>query len=555
MTFTFSIPTPDGVKAITVAAGSSVMFVGANGGGKTRLAVYIEKNFKFTAHRISAHRELSLNPSVNKISERDAARLLKMGHRTEVSNPRQENDIRDSWRWKRHPETALLQDFDPVIQALFAEQANTSLQTHRKVRAGPCDGADPTKFEVLEAIWQKLLPQRELHISGDNIEVSASASEVRYSASEMSDGERAIFYLIGQVLVADENSLLIIDEPELHVHRSIMARLWDELEAARPDCAFVFITHDLEFAASRVAQKFVLHDFAPKPEWTIQEVPEDSGFDEETTTLILGSRRNVLFVEGNQNSLDQAIYRCCYPDWTVVPRGSCEEVIHAVATMRSNASFTRITCVGIVDGDGREADEIAYLKGLGVAVLPVAEIENIILLPEVSRAIAESEGYTGNHLENRLNQLTTAIFASVSSADDIEAIVVSYCKRRIDYIMKNLDFGEAKNVRDLDTNFRQAVSQVNVLTFAQAKRGCIEKAIAEKDIITFLKLCDHKGMVKLAASHLKGNNKDRFESWLTRVLRNESVPALTAAIRNVLPEPKEYLPADMVAAERRAASG
>jgi ABC-type branched-subunit amino acid transport system ATPase component len=67
-----------------------------------------------------------------------------------------------------------------------------------------------------------------------------------YKASEMSDGERAIFYMIGQTLAAAENSLLIFDEPELHVHRSIMDKLWDDLEAARQDCAFVFITHDLE---------------------------------------------------------------------------------------------------------------------------------------------------------------------------------------------------------------------------------------------------------------------------------------------------------------------
>jgi ABC-type branched-subunit amino acid transport system ATPase component len=553
VTFTFSIPTPAGVKPITVEPGSSVMFVGANGGGKTRLAVYIEKNFKFSAHRISAHRALRLNPAVNKISERNAARLLKIGHVIDISNPRQENGVRDNWRWQQHPETALLNDFDAVMQILFAEQANRSYQTHRKNRSGCHERAVPTKFEILEELWERLLPSRKLHISGDDVQVAVG--DARYSAAEMSDGERAIFYLIGQALVAEPDSLLIIDEPELHVHRSIMAKLWDELEAARPDCAFVFITHDLEFAASRVAQKFVLHDYRPKPEWTIQEVPEDSGFYEETTTLILGSRRNVLFVEGNQNSLDQAIYRCCYPDWTVVPRGSCEDVIHAVATMRSNASFNRITCVGIVDGDGREPDEIDHLRGLGVAVLLVAEIENVILVPAVSRAIAESDGYTGDALESRLNALTTAILASVSSADAIEAIVVRYCKRRIDRIIKNPKIGDAKSVHDTCMGFKQAVSQVNIGEIAQEKRTRIECAVENKDINNFLKHCDHKGLVGLAALHLKGTNKDRFEAWLTRVLRNGQVPALTAAIRKALPNPTEYLPADTVAIERRAASG
>ena len=38
----------------------------------------------------------------------------------------------------------------------------------------------------------------------------------------MSDGERAIFYFIGEVLCAKENSLIIIDEPENHLHKSIL---------------------------------------------------------------------------------------------------------------------------------------------------------------------------------------------------------------------------------------------------------------------------------------------------------------------------------------------
>src|SRR5262249_26324017 len=157
-----------------------------------------------------------------------------------------------------------------------------------------------------------------------------------YKGTEMSDGERAIFYMIGQALNAADNSLLIIDEPELHVHRSIMSKLWDRLEASRPDCGFLFVTHDLEFAAQRVAQKFVVKSYDARPVWDIESVPTDTGFSEELTTLILGSRRPILFVEGTDTSLDSAFYRCCYPDWTVISRESREVVIHSVSSMRAN---------------------------------------------------------------------------------------------------------------------------------------------------------------------------------------------------------------------------
>jgi len=536
MAFNFTIPTPDGSLSINIDAGSSVVFVGANGGGKTRLAVLLENNGSLSVHRISAHRALTLNPSVPKISERNALKGLRIGHTEESFGVAQ----RPQSRWQGKMAVSLLNDFDFLVQALFADQANKSLETHKKVRAGNGSPADPTKFERLNEIWKRLLPHRELDISGDDIQVVVPGSDKPYKASEMSDGERAIFYLIGQTLVAAENSLIIFDEPELHVHRSIMTKLWDELEAARQDCAFVFITHDLEFAASRVAQKFVIreynHEPPPAPCWTIEVVPENTGFSEELTTLILGSRRPILFVEGAQTSLDLAIYRCCFPDWTVIPRGSCEDVIHSVVTMRRNQEFTRVTCSGIVDADDHQVQDVAYLNELGVATLSVSEIENIILLPEVSRAIAESEGYTGDDLESRLNSLKTEIFNSLNSTAAVDAVVARYCLRRIDRFLKKIDLSESADVFEIASKYSSKTNALNIADVAQRAKNRINEAQQNSDLPMLLANYDNKALMALAAKHLKGMRLTDFESWLTRILRNNKLPPLTTAVRNILPK-------------------
>jgi hypothetical protein len=417
MPFNFTIPTPTGPVNVTVEPGASVIFVGANGGGKTRLAVQIENALQASAHRISAHRALALNPEVAKVSERIALAGLRYGWAAGEAT----HAHRPGHRWGQKEATLLLND---LVQALFADQANKSLETHKKARAGDHGMPPATNLEKLVEVWGRLLPTRNLVVTGDDITVSVPGSTRTYNASEMSDGERAIFYMIGQALTTAKDSLLIVDEPELHVHRSIMAKLWDELEAARPDCA------------SRAAQKFSIRDYSPGPQWTLELVPEHTGFSEEITTLILGSRRPVLFVEGEENSLDTPIYRCCFPDWTVIPRGSCEEVIHSVVTVRRNSALTRVTCSGIVDADDYQTDDIALLDQLGVKVLSVSEIENVILLPAVSRAIVETEGYAGPELETRLGQLQDAIFESLNSPAAIEAVVVRYCRRRIDRLLK-----------------------------------------------------------------------------------------------------------------------
>src|SRR5690554_6300878 len=231
MAFTLNVSTEAGQEEIQIESGSSVVFVGANGTGKTRLATHIENTLDLNAHRISAHRALSLNPSVPKISENQAL----MGLRTGYANEKAQAGHRQGHRWQSKGSVALLNDFDYLVQALFAEQSNKSLETHKKVRSGDTSPAGPTKFEILVDVWEQLLPHRKLHISGDDIQVSVTADGDLYSGSEMSDGERAVFYMLGQALVVAENSLIIFDEPELHVHPSIMLRLWDEIEAVRPD--------------------------------------------------------------------------------------------------------------------------------------------------------------------------------------------------------------------------------------------------------------------------------------------------------------------------------
>jgi energy-coupling factor transporter ATP-binding protein EcfA2 len=535
MPFIFSVPRPSAPLEISIAAGSSAIFVGANGGGKTRLAVLLEQATNMNGHRISAHRSLALNPTVAKISEQKALSGLRTGYAEGESNI----GNRSSSRWNRKEAISLLNDFDFLIQALFADQSNKALITHNKVRAGDTSAALPTNFEKLIAIWNRLLPHRTLKTTGDDINAQSTNGDAIYKASEMSDGERAIFYLIGQTLTAAESSLLIFDEPELHIHRSIMSKLWDELEAARPDCAFVFITHDLEFAATRSAQKFVLSEYhhLPAPCWSIEVVPENTGFDEPITTLILGSRKPILFVEGSSTSLDSAIYRCCYPEWTVIAKGSCEEVIHSVVTFRKNAQLTRLACAGIVDADDYQTEDKRILQDLGIYTLCVSEIENLLLLPNVSRCIAATEAYSSQEIEEKLSSLAEAIYEMASRADEIEKAVVRYCKRRIDRALKKIDLSPANTIDNLQDRFKAETTTLNIQTLAESATERIEKALAAKNLPLLLANFDHKGFPALAAQHLKNTLPKNFMNWLLRVLRSGANPDLNLALRQVLPTP------------------
>lgn len=537
MTFNVKIPTPNGEEKIQVEAGSSVVFVGANGSGKTRLATYIEGKLYFGAHRIAAHRALTLNPKVPKINENEALDSLRKGNsQLKTRDTTAELRQRNLARWGGKASTHLLNDIDFVVQALFAEQSNKSLNSHKEARKGNTSRPEPTKFEILTEIWERLLPHRKLDISGDDISVSITGEETNYSASEMSDGERSVFYMLGQVLVIPRNSLLIFDEPELHVHRSIISKLWDELEAIRPDCAFVLISHDLEFAASRVADKYVILEYTETPSWVLEKVPVDSGFSEELTALILGSRKPILFIEGTASSLDLAIYRSCYGEWMIIPKGSCQEVIHSVVTMRNNVNLTRVTCSGIVDADDYDQGDKDYLSDLGIEVLPVSEIENMILLPHISELILKNEGHSESEIGEILEKLASEIFESLNSQGAIERAVTNYCKRRIDRMLKKIDLSESETVNDLTVEYRKAAESLDIENIAQQVRAKINEAITNRDLPLLLANYDNKGMLASAASHLKSCRCESFKNWIVRVLNNKNVPGLIEALKVKLPD-------------------
>src|SRR5882757_2605249 len=108
-TFTFNIPCLGGSKfQMTVETGHSIIIIGANGSGKTRLGVYLEENIQpLTAvQRIPAQKSLSMNADLTIISLERAEKSLRFGR------PDGEVHGRSGNRWRSKPATHLVTDFD-----------------------------------------------------------------------------------------------------------------------------------------------------------------------------------------------------------------------------------------------------------------------------------------------------------------------------------------------------------------------------------------------------------------------------------------------------------
>lgn len=480
-------------------------------------------------HRIAAHRSLVLNPAVVPPSLEIATNRLFYGHDSGgYQNKR-------GFRFQQKPETALLSDFDHVLTALYAENNDVSIAYRQSALSsgGQLNSPPPAKIDTLKDIWEKVLPHRKLVILGGNLKTKTPEGD-EYSASDMSDGERVTFYLIAQALLAKPNTLLIFDEPELHINRSILAKLWDEIESSRPDCCFLYITHDIEFASSRhAATKYALRAFRrlPNDAWDIELVPEESKLPDDIVATIVGSRQPVLFVEGDGGSLDAALYRRVYDQFTVLPIGGCEQVIHTVAAFAGRPELHRVGCAGLIDADGRTDQDAAYLETKGIYRLPVSEVENLLLLPDVFLALAAALKFSEPDAQVKLGALRELVFSKATQ--QIDEVCLRYTKRRIDAEMKKIGLS-GSDITALDTSFRQAAANVDPATIFEKAKTDLNTAISSNDYEKVLLVYDNKGLLSEAAKQL-GFQQKALEEFIGRALRSNESFALHSALKKYLP--------------------
>lgn len=102
------------------------------------------------------------------------------------------------------------------------------------------------------------------------------------------------------------------------------------------------------------------------------EIPNDLKID------ILGSRKRILFTEGNEvSSIDSPLYSAIFPAITIKPKGSCKKVFESVLGIKENEILSWVEPFGLVDRDGRSDEEIAKIETGNVYCLSVYYAESI----------------------------------------------------------------------------------------------------------------------------------------------------------------------------------
>ncbi len=511
----------------TISVRRSLVIIGANGSGKTRLGSFIEKE-NAKSHRISAQKSLVFPDAVSPTDFDVAEAHLHIGHST--------NDVnyRNGHRWNSKPETHPLNDYQQLLVTLYSEQTKLEHEACEKASTENLIAPPVTRLRQIKKIWENVLPERTLEITSNSVKVKRHSEPDSYPASSMSDGERVIFYLIGQALCTPKDGILIADEPELHLHKAVTVNLWNQIENSRPDCVFVYITHDIDFATSRQeASKICLREFKKDKElssWDWFPVPESDDIPEEVFLKILGSRKPILFVEGNEQSIDIALYQSLYPNHHIINAGGCGEVTRSVKSFSKFASLHNLRCSGLIDRDFRTDSEVDKLKANNIYVLEVSEIENLFVIQGVLEFIFQHLKRTD--FAEVFQKIQEKILDKLATDKEtiVSRLTVNQIKTKLSQLPKKAD-----NQAEIESKFKLFIESVKPNEIYQANQQKVEVILSQKDYEGTLKVYANKGLVFLAVQYIAELKGEGIKEITKRYMKEDSGKSIITAMRKFAP--------------------
>jgi ABC-type cobalamin/Fe3+-siderophores transport system ATPase subunit len=477
----------------------NIIIVGANGAGKTRFGSKLEQ-LNSPSKRISAQRYLQLSEVVQRQDFETASTQLNSSY-------------------KNQPSIQPQNDYQQVLVSLFAQESRRDFEYVASSRSSEVKIEIPqsVKERVID-VWNFVFPNRELRLEKDRVRAVNESNE--FSGSEMSDGEKVSLYLISQILLAEENCILIIDEPELHLHKALMTRLWNKLEEYRVDCTFIYITHDLDFAVSKPSSKLIWIQSYKNNIWDWKEIDSNKVIPENLFLEILGSKKAILFVEGDKGSLDIQIYQAYYENFTVIPCGTCEKVIEAVKGLKTHSDLHDKKVYGLIDKDFRTEEHLNSLKSDGVFSIVLNEVENLFLAPEIIEMICNYQ-FKIEKKEEIIREIKKIY------AENRENLFFSASKYRIYRHLKE-KIGMVKNINDYDEFKKTIISELEHLTVVDLPQN-------DSEIIEILKAYPHKGLV----SQIQGKielSKNGYKRLVLSLLSSNKRSDLIDIFKLYLPE-------------------
>lgn len=494
---------------------SRITIIGANGSGKTRFTDWLEHSLGESSFHLSAL-DAICNTSPTQVAGESVDSVY--------------NRALTSGRFLRTEASSM---FERLMLLLLNEEMEKLVEYKVSHARGENVALEESKLDVVVRQWQDIFTDNHVLREGGALLFARDGDSSAYGAKRLSHGEKAVLFYFGAVLYAPVNGTIFVENPGLFLHNSLLRRLWDTIESMRPDCRFVYTTHDVDFAASRSGNVIIwVRSYDPDAGiWDYDLLPPDSGLSEEIYMALIGARRPVMFIEGDAtHSIDSKLYPLIFKDYSVKALGSCNKVIEATRAFNDLRAFHHLESRGIVDRDRRDEKEVRYLRDKNIYVPEVAEIENILMLEDVVKAVAH---WCGRNPDKVFSSVKMSVIKQFRH--DYRQQALLHTRHRVKRTVEYRVDGRFTNINALEEHMQNLVKEINPRGLYEQFCREFSQYAATEDYPAILRVYNQKSMVpnsNVAPMCGLSGNKDSYIQAILTILKSDGKDA--ARIRRAI---------------------
>ena len=378
----------------------------------------------------------------------------------------------------------------------------------------------PSPFDQINDLLSLARLTVTIENSNDQVLLARHPNGESFSIAEMSDGERNAMLIAAQVITADPGKVFLIDEPDKHLHRSIIQPFFKALfDLRKEDCIFIIATHDIGLPTVKSEARVLMLRSCQWNDsicigWDAEVLEPNSQLSEELKHDILGSRKKMLFVEGRSNSLDLKLYEVLFPDVSVIPKGNCEEVQKAVIGLHDSQDNHHVKAFGLIDRDNREDEDVEELSKKGIFALKVYAVESLYYCSDSIAAIADQQAEALNADKNKLTEA-----ANKKAIDELKKHSKRMSARRCERQVKE-SMSKSLNWESIIDNPTQAI-EISIDNPFSDEHQHFEKLVEEENLDKLIDRypVDESGAFKKIAESLRCLNKKDYEQRVITQVR------------------------------------
>ena len=491
---------------------STTVIIGANGAGKTSLINELRKNnSKINSNEMYVLPAQKLLCFATHIQDRNV--VDEDSYITEFNNINLKYETIDLY----------LNQIDANFSNTFTKLITLLVKDIIAVATDNFRGKNESSLSLwqkLERIWNKIKPEIKFDIDTKNTVVKVEKNGSKYSINGLSDGERCILFYIGNVLLAPENSYIIVDEPETFLNAAVYNELWDLLISERPDCQFIFASHNMDFVQSRTNATYIwCKNFEAPYDLDYQVLEESQEIPLPLLTEVSGAKKPILFCEGTKNSMDYQIYSKLFSEFCFVkPVQGHKQVIQYTKAYNKLEKTYGNKAYGIIDYDWMDEARIESYKKKNIFVLPFNEIEMLLVDEEIVNSVLSDDEEDKKQKINKLRD--TVIGLCTTNKDKIIRIAL---KKKLDEFMEGHLIETREPTEDEARTFLENLSvKFDITVTLENITKIVEDSIASSDISTILKICNLKNEI-IASKEIKEIVSNFKEKALSSIAMNNDL--------------------------------